>query len=356
MRPDNPTAPGPEHPLADRLIQLAPPGTRSVVRLVVRTVMDAVDDRVVGLSAEIAFFAILSLPPLLLTVVAALGFLPGDQAMQFTNALIAGSREIFTTSTVDDIIEPIAEAIIDTPRRDVVSIGFAIALLTASRAVAVVLSAVAVAYDLRGGRPAWKQRLIAIGVTLGVFVVVPVVVPLILAGPDFGRYLATFDVLPVALTTSWQALYWGGLALATVLAVATVYHLGAPWWTPFRRDVPGAVLAVAIWVASSTGLRTYTERAITGNELYQFLAGPLALLVWLYLLAFGVLLGAELNAELERLWPSPEQRDVPTSERLRRRLADSPAGQRITHLVEAVTGEHEVVRPDDDPTDDRTRR
>jgi membrane protein len=67
---------------------------------------------------------------------------------------------------------------------------------------------------------------------------------------------------------------------------------------------------------------------------FQVIAGPLVLLVWLYLLAFGVILGAELNAELERMWPSPEQRQAPRGQRLRQRLLDTPAGAAAAARIE----------------------
>ena len=93
-----------------------------------------------------------------------------------------------------------------------------------------------------------------------------------------------------------------------------------------------------MWLASSFGLRVYAERALIGREVFHLIAGPLVLLVWLYLLAFGVILGAELNAELERMWPSPEQRHAPPADRLRRRLLASPAATRIEeHLPDALT-------------------
>lgn len=322
------------HPLAAWVIRRAPEPIRPVVELLVRTAVDAVDDRVIGLSAEVAFFSILSLPPLLLTVVAALGFVPGDQTDVFVEGLVAASLRVFSQSTVQQIVEPTLTSVVESERIDVLSVAFAVAVFSASRAVRVVLTAVTIAYDLETDRPSWAQRLYGLLTTLALLVVVPIVLPLLLAGPDLGAQLTGYALVPAVTAQLWPWVYWGGIGLGAVVGVAGIYHLAAPWWTPFRRDVPGAVLAVLVWLGASEGLRTYAQQSVIGNEeVFGLLAGPLVMLVWLYVMAFGVILGAELNAELERLWPSPEQQRAPASERLSRRLLASPAATRLRETL-----------------------
>jgi membrane protein len=325
-------------PLAERSIRALPRAFRRPAEVVARTTTDAVDDRIVGLAAEVAFFAILSLPPLLLTIVGALGFIPGDQAAEFVEALVGASDRIFTPGTVQDFIEPTIRSLVDAPRPDVVSLGFVVSLLSASRAVRVVLVAVAIAYD-DDYRPTLLQRVAAVLFTLGLFIIVPIVIPLLLAGPGLGATLASNAAVPASFEDVWPLLYWTGVGILGVLVVALVYHLAAPSWTAFRRDLPGAFLAIGIWVASSAGLRLYTRNAIAGrtDEIYSILAGPLALLLWLYVLALGVLLGGELNAELERVYPSPEHRRIPPGGRMRRVWSNSGAAERANSLRDRVT-------------------
>lgn len=326
-------------PVAAWLVRHTPKPVRGPVELLTRTVLDALDDRVVGLSAEVAFFSILSIPPLLLTVVAALGFVPGDQTETFVEGLVAASLRVFTSDTVRTVIEPTLEAVVESERIDVLSIAFVVAVISASRAVRVVLTAVTIAYDLESERPSWAQRIYGLLATLVLLVIVPIVLPLLLAGPDLGARLTDYALVPTVTADLWPWIYWAGIGLGAVLGVAGIYHVAAPWWTPFRRDLPGAVLAVAIWLGSSAGLRTYAEQSLIGDEVFGLLAGPLVLLVWLYLMAFGVIIGAELNAELERLWPSPEQQRAPASERLRRRLLTSSAATRLEQtLPGSLTG------------------
>ena len=98
-------------------------------------------------------------------------------------------------------------------------------------------------------------------------------------------------------------LFWPGISLFILLVLASFYHLAAPWRTPWRRDLPGAVLAVILWVLAAVGLRLYVTYSLSSRGVYGQLAAPLAVVLWLYVTAFAVLLGAELNAEVEKLWP-----------------------------------------------------
>lgn len=272
-------------------------------------------------------------------VVAGLGYLPGDQSAAFVEGVSAAALRIFSFDTVNTQIRPILEEVVAGDRIGVLSGAFVIAVVSASRALRVVLMSVTIAYDLEEQRPSWAQRLYGLVATLVLLVVIPILLPVLLAGPDLGQQLAVYAYVPAAAADVWPYLYWVGLGLGAVLGVAALYHLAAPWWTPYRRDLPGAVLAVSVWLASSAGLRTYAEQAMIGREVFQVIAGPLVLLLWLYLLAFGVILGAELNAELERMWPSPEQRRAPPGDRLRKRVLASPAAARLEQtLPDVLTG------------------
>ncbi len=302
--------------MAAWVLQRTPKPLRPAVELMARTVTDALNDRVIGLSAEVAFFTILSLPPLLLTVVAALGYLPGDQSQAFVEGVSAASRRVFTTDTVEQLIRPILEEVVEGERIGVLSGAFAVAVFSASRAVRVVLTAVTIAYDLESRRPSWAQRIYGLLATLSLLIVVPILLPLLLAGPDLGQQLTrAYDFVPAVTADVWPYAYWLGLGVGAVLGVAGLYHLAAPWWTPFRRDLPGAVLAVGVWMASSAGLQVYAERALIGREVFSVIAGPLVLMVWLYLLAFGVILGAEVRARahvaLARASPCAARRPAP---------------------------------------------
>ena len=90
------------------------------------------------------------------------------------------------------------------------------------------------------------------------------------------------------------------------MALTWLYQVAPSWRTPWRRDLPGAVLAVGLWLLAGFGLRIYTSTfaTFTQGSTYAGLAAPLVLLLWVYVTAFALLLGAELNAEIEKAWPT----------------------------------------------------
>lgn len=295
------------HPVTLHLIDRTPRRLRPGVELVLRTVDDTLNDRVPGLAAEVAFWMILSLPPLLLAVIGGVGFIGESLGQDFQAELVTGILElaerVFAASTVKDVVEPTVTAIVQEGRGDVVSIGFVLVLWTASRATKVILTAVAIAYDLPDSRPGWKQRVYGFALTVAGFLVGLVLIPLLLVGPRFGGVVSDLFGGVTTIESIWQTLYWPATGVVGMALLAGLYHLGAPWWTPWRRDIPGAVLAFLGAAAGTVGLRAYFSATFADDAIYEQLAAPIAILLWLYVSAFAVLLGAELNAEIEKMWP-----------------------------------------------------
>jgi len=322
------------HPVTVSLIRRAPARIRPGVALVIRTIDDTIQDRVPGLAAEIAFFTLLSLPALLLSVLAGVGMLGDllDSNFQedFASEIVDLAGNVLSTETVDEVIRPTVQALIVEGRGSLLSIAFIVTLIAASRAVKVILTALSIAYDLPEKRTGFQQRLWGLGLTVGGLVFGTAVVPVFIAGPDFGRQLENWlnDVTNRGLSTGiddvWRVLYWPLAVVVLTALIASLYHFGAPWVTPWRRDLPGAVLAMLVWIVGSVGLRFWVGRTITGDAAYDPLSSALALLLWLYVSGFAILLGAELNAEIEKLWPVHGQ--SPTGPDEETRTFDAIAG------------------------------
>lgn len=317
-----------------QVLRRTPVPLRPAVELIVRTVVDAFRDRVPGLAAEMAFYLILSLPPLLITVFAGVA-LAGTivDANILDNAqgqVLTVTSQFLTPDAAEDV-----NTILGNVRREaqagigvLLSFGFLLTVFSASRALRVTSIAITIAYDLEETRPGWQQFLYGIGLTLGAVVAGIVVVPFFVGGPGLGQALVNRFGAPQQLADAWRLAYWPGATLTLTLLLAALYHVAAPWYTPWRRDLPGAVVAMVIGLLGSYGLRLYTSRAI-GGGLFGPLAAPLVLLLWLYVMSFAVLLGAEFNAEIERMWPTkrPDQPEDQEHERVEHpaRVSDPPA-------------------------------
>lgn len=267
---------------------------------------DTIEDRVPGLAAEIALFTMISLPALILVVLGSLGFVAdalGPSGTQELNRIVFDLPGGFLSDQTYASYERLATTVLSDGRADVISVGALLSLWTGSRATARALETMTIAYDIERPRPGWRRRLLAVGLTAAGLVGAIAVLPLLVLGPRVVEWIAPDAVASVTLTVL-GALYWPVLAMLAVAGLTTIYHVGVPWKTPWRRDLPGALLAMVLWLAAAAGLRAYLALTTTGDAVFSQLGVPIAVVLWLYVSSIAILLGAELNAEIERMWPT----------------------------------------------------
>lgn len=295
----------------DRELTRSPLGL--VRTLVVRTVKDSLDDRVPGLAAEVAFYVVLSLPPLLLVILGSLGFvtdwLGPAVAADIRSTILDGATTLLSESTVDELVEPAVDGLLEQGRLDILTVGAIVAVWSASRATRVIIEAVTIAYDRVISRNWWRRQLVALGLTASGIVSVIVLLPLLVIGPQAGAGLADRFGLGSAFETAWAISYWPVVAIVGVVVLTWVYHLVEPE-TPWWWELPGAFLALSAWALGSYVLRLYATQFIEAESAYRLFAAPLVVLLWVYVAAVAVLVGAELNAELDKIFlQHPEQTD-----------------------------------------------
>jgi membrane protein len=256
--------------------------------------------RVTGLAAEAAFFALLSLPPLVLGVVASIGYFANlvdqETVASVTRAIINLSSRALTEQSIEDVVVPTLSEV-QKARSDIVSIGFLIALWSGSRALNVYVDTITIMYGLGGRRGIVRTRLLSFTLYVVALLLGMIGIPLVLAGPEL-----VADALPESLAIL-NALYWPTLILVSIAFLTTLYHLSVPVRSSWRSDLPGASLALFIWILGALALRWTLSTAIGGGSLYGPLTAPIAVLLWLYVTALAVLIGAALNAEIDRLYP-----------------------------------------------------
>jgi membrane protein len=324
------------HPVAQRLTDRTPRRLQPAVELVTRTVEGVFRDRVPGLAAEIAFFTMLSLPALLLTGLASVGFVGDLLGRQwrtaFADEIISGVGFLLSAEG-QEVFAELVQALVTESRGGIIGFGFLLAVFLASRAFRVVTTALVIAYDLRATRAPWKDRLWGLVITLGGLVAAMVIGPVLIAGPEGGRALSELLGGVPGLPEVWAVLYWPITGLVLTLLIALLYDVAAPWSTPYWRDLPGALLAMLLWLAGSAGLRVYVGQAIDAT--YGFIATPLVILLWLWVSAIVLLMGAELNAAIEHMWPS-----VPPDEDAGDDASDERGAEVTRELPRRATVEH----------------
>lgn len=288
-----------------------PAVVRTPLQVLGHTVAKAWQDRILGLSAEAAFWQILSVPPLLIGLLGTLGYLGdviGDSSVrQIEERLLSASAEVLTPNVVDTLVAPTLSDILAGGRLDVVSVGFLLSLWAGSSATATFMNTIVIAYDQRDVRGPVRTRLKALWLFIVGMGMAVVTLPLLVLGRA---------VLVSLLPDDWQAtatllvdaVYWPVVLVGLLLALTSFYHVVLPNRLPWRRHLPGAVLALTFFLVAALLLRAYVSDILTTALPYGALATPIGALLFCFFFGMAVLLGAELNATIQARWPAPLRR------------------------------------------------
>jgi membrane protein len=288
-----------------------PAPVRVPLQVLGHTVAKAWQDRILGLSAEAAFWQILSVPPLLIGLLGTLGYLGsiiGNASVaQIEDELLVASSRVLTADVVDSLVEPTLADILGSGRLDVVSVGFVLSLWAGSSATATFMNTIVIAYDQRDVRGPIRTRLKALWLFVVGMVMAVLTLPLLVLGrgvlvgllPE--RWQATATVLV-------NAVYWPVVIIGLLLALTSFYHVVLPHRLPWRRHLPGTLLAVGFFLVAAQLLRAYVADILISALPYGALAAPIGALLFCFFFGMAVLLGAELNATIQARWPAPLRR------------------------------------------------
>ncbi|KAB8192433.1 YihY/virulence factor BrkB family protein [Nonomuraea phyllanthi] len=260
--------------------------------------------RVSGLAGEAAFFALLSLPPFvlgLIGVLAKLGTWLGSTVVaQVKSWVIQQAGLLFTDDAVNKVINPLITDVLsdDAGKVSIISLGFLLSLWSGSRALYVYVDLISVAYGLGEERGIIRTRLMSFGLYIVGLIIGIIVMPILVIGPTLLK-----DALPGQYGVLIDVLYWPVVIIGSVLFLTVLYHVSVPVRTKWYRELPGAILALFLWIVCAAVLRAVLAAWFSPVSVYGSLAAPIALLLWLYITALAVLIGAILNAEVDRLWP-----------------------------------------------------
>lgn len=272
--------------------------TREDWRRVARRVWDEIDaDNLTMIAAGVAFYAMLALFPGLIALVNLYSLSADPQDIHDHLRLLAGflPREVLT------IIAGQLQALVDDPPTGL-SLGLLVSVLvvlwSTSSGIQNLVQAINLAYGVKEKRSYFRLRALALTLTLVTIVFFSVAVSLVAVLPAVLELYGLETAFGIAL--AW--LRWPVLAVGLMLALGLLYRLApSRIWTRWRWLSPGAAVATAIWLLGSALFSLYVSNFGRFNETYGSLGVAVVLLLWLYLSAFIVLLGAEINSEIERV-------------------------------------------------------
>src|SRR5246500_328889 len=284
--------------------QTAKPSRHHVWRISLRTLSKSWDDSIFSESAQAGFWSALSLPPLLLGVLGSLAYVAPlfgrDTLPAIEKSIISTTHNFFSPSVVNEIIEPTIRDITANARGEVVSVGFVISLWAGSSAISAYVDAVVEAHDQTPLRHPVRQRLFALFLYVVMLVFVVGTLPVLVVGPR-----KVTENIPYSLANILRYGYYPALVLGLMAGVVILYRVSLPVPLPTHRLILGAVLATAVFLIATLGLRFYLRWITSTGYTYGALSTPIAFLLYAFFGGFAIMLGAELNAAIQEEWPAP---------------------------------------------------
>lgn len=256
------------------------------------------NDRVWGRAAELSYYFLLALFPLLIFLTSVIGIVlgPGTGARQALFGYLARIMPPSAFQLIDATMLEISQASSGSK----ISFGLLAALWAASNGMSAITDSLNAAYDVEESRPWWKHRLVAIILTIALSVLIISALLLVVAGGRIGEGLANAYGFGPAFAIAWKIIQWPVAFAFLILAFALIFY-----FAPDLRDqkwhwlTPGAAIGVALWLLVSFGFRMYLQFFDSYSATYGSLGAVIILMLWLYFTGLAVLIGGEINSEIE---------------------------------------------------------
>ena len=282
----------------DLPISLRELAVRTWRELLARTWREINADNCFGLAAQLAFYFALALFPALIFLVALASYFPRTVMDDVLSALtpVAPTEVVLLIRTQLD-------AILAAEQGGLLTLGVLGAVWSSSGALTAIIDALNRAYDIEESRPWWKVRLIAMLLTMGLALFVLVAFTLVIAGPEIAGGIAGWFGLSQVFTLVWTVVQWPIVFALVTFAVALTFYFAPDAEQDWVYLTPGSLTATLLWVLASIGFRVYVQNFADYNATYGALGGAIVLLLWLYVSGLVLLVGGELNAEIEHASP-----------------------------------------------------
>ena len=247
-----------------------------------------------AIGAGLSYYFLMSLFPLLIFAAAALAFIPipnlFDEVLGFMARLVPGPSMELVKEVVRNVMLP--------PRTGLLSFGFVVTIWAATGGFNAMIEALNIAYDVEETRPYWRVRLLSFQLTFAIGLLVTLNLAVTLLGPRFGEWLNAHGKVGPLFAHVWPYLRTILMVVTLVLAVEVLY-----FWAPnvkqkFRYTLPGALLSVAVWLLTSELLGIYIRDYWKGSATFGALGSLIGLMLWFYVSAITILVGAEINNEV----------------------------------------------------------
>lgn len=245
-------------------------------------------------AAALSFFFLLSLSPLLIFLVSLMALLP---VPNLDRHLLDAVSQIIPLAAMK-VVGRLLTSIFESNRR-LLSLGILGAVWAASTGFNAMIVALNSAYQVKEARPLWKRQFVAIGLTIVVGVMVIIATLLLFLGSLIGWWLASRVGMESSLAAVWPYIRWFAVVGFTTLSVEMLYVIAPNVKQGVLAQIPGALTAVVLWLGSSFGLGFYLRSFSELTAIYGTLGAMIALMLWFYFSSLAILIGAELNVQIQ---------------------------------------------------------
>ncbi len=256
------------------------------------------EDDVFGRAAQLAYYFLLALFPLLFFLTSVIGVVLGSgtglrhSLFNYLSKVLPGSAFNLVDATMYEVSAASSGGKI--------TFGILAALWAASNGMGAITEALNISYDVKESRPWWKQRVIAIKLTIILSVLIIAALILLLYGGKIADWLAMHFGFSLAFSLIWRVVQWPLVLVFMLLSFAMIYY-EAPdiRYQKWQWLTPGSVIGVIIWLLVSFGFKTYLHFFDSYSKTYGSLGAVIILMLWLYFTGVAILIGGEINSVIE---------------------------------------------------------
>ena len=268
-------------------------------------------DDAMGMAAQIAFYAMLGLFPFMIFLLSFISTFPlGEKLQPLLLAALEDQMPVEAAHYVTNIVMEL----IPQSNQGLLSFGLLAGLWGASMAIGALITTINRAYNIRPRRNIVTQKILAIGLTLGLSGVWLLAMTIILVGPQITQIAFEWLGLASETNTFWTSLRLPMAFLLNLIALSVLYYVAPEAKQRFRWILPGAFTSTLLWLLASSAFRVFLRNFGHYNKTYGSLATVVILMIWLWISGLLFLLGAEINSLMKRM----EEDDPPERVRLLR--------------------------------------
>jgi membrane protein len=314
--------------------------------ILVRTGREMLADNCLNLAAQLAYYFFLALFPALLFLVALVSFIPIAGLMDAITGTLARVAPVEVISIVQEQVLKVAHQ----QKGGLLTLGLVGAIWSTSSGVTAIIDVLNQAYDIQERRAWWRVRLIALGLTIALAVFIVLAFALVMVGPSVAEHVAARFYLGGAFEWTWKILQWPVVFALVSLAVAMIYYYAPDAEQDWIWITPGSLVATTLWLLVSLGFKFYISHFASYTATYGAIGGVIVALLWFYLSGLAVLLGAELNSEIEHA--SPYGKDPGEREPGEKKKIGAAAEKAWTEDLAAGAVRPAIAAPNCDADDD----